>query len=578
MRKIFDFHGGVHPPEHKTESTGRPVLSLPIPSRLVVPLQQSIGSAAKCIVHVGEYVKKGQKIGEAQGAVSVAVHAPTSGVITEIAPYVLAHPSGLCAPCIVITPDGHDTWIQREPVDFSQWEGHEIRRYLQDMGVVGLGGAVFPSHLKLSKSGLETLVINGAECEPYITCDDVLMRERADELLAGIAILSRLLQPAEVLIGIEDNKPEAIAAVRRACEESGNIAEVVVVPTCYPSGGAKQLIKLLTDKEVPSGVRSTDLGVQCFNVATVYTIYRALQFAEPVLSRIVTVTGNVHAAANYEVLIGTPLDELVWLAGPEDDTDGYIMGGPMMGFRVPALDVPVSKASNCFIATSPTLFPAPEPALPCIRCGQCAGVCPVQLQPQDLYWFAKAKNMGKAQEWSLFDCIECGACAYVCPSNIPLVDFYRFAKSEIWAAEAQKKASGVARERYEFRQLRLIREKAEKAERLAAKAAIKHEAAVRSGEPEDAERAAKIQAAMARAAEKKAQAEAHATVASQVMPGQTTEQESTGIEPVVEPVPKEGDTALDTFDVEKIRHISQSLKEVMREKMATLPSDEGEKE
>jgi electron transport complex protein RnfC len=589
MRKIHPFHGGIHPPEHKIDSTQQPILTLPLPSQLIVPLRQSMGSIPKCLVKKGEYVKKGQKIAEAQGRVSVCIHAPTSGIVADINEQVVAHPSGLKEACVVIIPDGCDEWISQEPVDFSQWAEYEVRHYLQQMGVVGLGGAVFPSHLKL-KQGLETLVINGAECEPYITCDDMLMRERADDIVAGIAILHKLLRPNEILIGIEDNKPEAIAALRLACENQGNIAEVVVVPTCYPSGGARQLIKLLTNKEVPSGIRSIEMGVQCFNVATVYTIYRALTFAEPVLSRIVTVTGNVHAAANYDVLIGTPLDEVVWRAAPKDDTDGYIMGGPMMGFRVPAWDVPISKASNCFIATSPTLFPVPKPALPCIRCGQCATVCPVQLQPQDLYWFAKSKNMGKAQERALFDCIECGACAYVCPSKLPLVDYYRFAKSEIWAAEAQKKSADQARERHEFRLLRIAREKAEKAARLAAKAAAKQEIVAELDEPQAVERAAKIktveaathqaqetnvsvlreeeqaaqrrakiQAALARATEKKAQAEL-AVSHSEKQSVSTTAFEQITVEPDLSFIPTEGDKALDSLDAEKIRHISQKLR------------------
>jgi electron transport complex protein RnfC len=546
MRKIYPFPGGVHPPEHKVLSTQTPILALPLPEKLIVPLRQSRGSLPKCLVKKGEYVKKGQKIAEAQGGVSVCVHAPTSGRVTDIGEYVVAHPSGLTEPCVVIIPDGEEAWTTREPVDLSHWTLQDMRHYLQQMGVVGLGGAVFPTHLKC-QSGLDTLVINGAECEPYITCDDMLMRERADEIVAGIAILRKFLTPHEVLIGIEDNKPEAIAALRAACEARDNVAQVVVVPTCYPSGGAKQLIKLLTNKEIPSGSRATEMGVQCFNVATIYALYRALTFAEPVLSRIVTVTGNVHQAANYEVLIGTPLDEVVWRAAPKEDTEGYIMGGPMMGFRVPALNVAISKASNCFIATSPTLFPPGKPALPCIRCGQCATVCPVQLQPQDLYWFAKAKNLDKAQKGALFDCIECGACAYVCPSNLPLVDYYRFAKSEIWAAQVQKKSADQARERYEFRVLRMTREKTEKAARLALKAAAKQEVVAEL----DPARQAKIQAAVARAAERKAQVSGPPEV-----------------EPVNSPLNQAsapdfataGDEALTNLDADKIRHISQQLK------------------
>jgi electron transport complex protein RnfC len=358
------------------------------------------------------------------------------------------------------------------------------------------------------------------------------------------------------LIGIEANKPEAISAIQAACDAYGQIAKVIVVPTRYPSGGGKQLIKLLTNKSIPSGVRSMAMGVQCFNVATVYSIYRALTFAEPVLSRIVTVTGNVFEAANFEVLLGTPLDELVWLAGPRADTNGYIMGGPMMGFKVPTEKVPISKASNCFIASSERLFPPPSPALPCIRCGKCAEVCPAQLQPQELYWFAKAKNSDKAREYALFDCIECGACAYVCPSNIPLVDYYRFAKSDIWKIEAQRKAADLARERHEFRQLRVEREKAEKAARLVAHAAIKQEAVTTT--PLAAEQTAKIKPIVSPTEEEKAAQRSEKIAAALAKATENRIAQKSDLERE-ELKRKEGDEALMNFDANQIRAISRAL-------------------
>ena len=514
MSALYTFKGGVHPPQHKHESTGSPIASLPLPPVLHVPLHQSVGAAAKALVQVGERVLKGQRIGEAEGQLSAAVHAPTSGLVTAIEARVVAHPSGLPDLCVTIVPDGEDAWAERDTLDVDSASSQQIRQYLRDMGVVGLGGAVFPSHLKLAgsrDSTLETLVINGAECEPYITCDDLLMRERADAMVAGISIMARLMQPKAVVIGIEDNKPEAAEAVRAAVARAGASMDVVVVPTIYPSGGAKQLIRILTGKEVPTGVRSTDLGVQCFNVATAYTIYRALVHAEPVLSRVVTVTGNVERPCNYETLLGTPASFMLQQAGVRADTDQVIMGGPMMGIKLPALEAGISKAANCLIAGSPTLFPTPGPALPCIRCGKCAEACPAELQPQDLYWFGKSKQFGRAQEWHLFDCIECGCCSYVCPSEIPLVDYFRFSKSEIWAAEREKKAANTARERHEFRLHRIEREKQEKAERLAAKAAAakKPEAAAAA----DEDKAAKIKAAMERAATQRATVEVKNTEA-----------------------------------------------------------------
>ncbi|WP_432724075.1 electron transport complex subunit RsxC [Jeongeupia wiesaeckerbachi] len=516
-RPIYRFNGGVHPPEHKLESSGSPIVAGPLPAQLVLPLRQSIGNAAKPLVAIGEQVRKGQMIAAADGSVSAAVHAPTSGAVTAIEDRLIAHPSGLHETCIVIACDGQDAWGERSRFDWraaqAGGDGRAIRDYLRDMGVVGLGGAVFPSHLKLAgRDALQTLIINGAECEPYISCDDRLMRERAAEIVAGIVIVRQLLNAGEVLIGVEDNKPEAIAALREAIAASGEQGiEVAVVPTLYPSGGAKQLIKLLTNIEVPSGVRSTDLGVQCFNVATIYTIYRALEHAEPVISRIVTLTGHVARPGNVEALIGTPLADLMAFAGAQPGTREHIYGGPMMGFALPGLDVGLSKAGNCIIATTPVDFPEPAREMPCIRCGECASACPAELQPMDLYWFARSREFGRAQERNLFDCIECGACAYVCPSSIRLVDYYRFAKSEIWAAEANKKSADKARERHEFKQFREEREKREKAERLAARqAAAASKSATAAAAPDaavvdDAEaKAAKIKAAMARAAERKA--------------------------------------------------------------------------
>ena len=472
MRTLYQFHGGVHPPINKDQSNGTPILAAKLPTKLVIAMNQHAGNRAKPCVEVGQRVLKGQIIGLPEGRVSSAVHASTSGTVTAIDHQVVAHPSGLPDICVTIVPDGLDEWVERHGVDYQTVSHSELRHILRKAGVVGLGGAVYPSDMKLDahKHKIKTLVLNGAECEPYITCDDVLMRERAIEILRGAEILRELLQAEEVLIGIEDNKPEAIDAMRAALvAEQHTAMEVLAVPTVYPGGGAKQLIRVLTGIEVAAGVRSTELGVQCFNVATAYCAYRAIAHGEPLLSRIVTVTGNVERPQNYEVLIGTPVSELMAQAGNKSGTSGLIMGGPMMGVDLPDDTVGVTKAMNCVIASSADLFPPQAPALPCIRCTRCAEVCPAELQPQDLYWFAKAKNFGKAQAFHLFDCIECGACSYVCPSNIPLVQYYRFAKNEIWERENESNAAELARQRHEFRQFRIEREKQEKAERLAQK-------------------------------------------------------------------------------------------------------------
>jgi electron transport complex protein RnfC len=474
LMNLFKFKGGVKPPTNKTQSNTLPIAQAPLPSRLIVPLHQSIGGTPRPVVKAGDHVLKGQLIGEADGWISAAVHAPTSGTVLEVAMHVQPHPSGLDAMCVVIEPDGKDEWIAHGPLDYAAMTPEAVREHLQQSGVVGLGGAAFPTHGKLTASKtvpMDELIINGAECEPFITCDDLLMRERAEEVVRGIGIFRDLLQPKKVLIGIEDNKPEAAAAMRAAVNALNEPFLVIQVPTLYPAGGAKQLIRVLTGKEVPAAKRSTDLGVQCFNVATAYTAWRAIAHGEPVVSRLVTVSGNVHAPRNYEVLIGTPMSELLKLATPHPDTDGIVMGGPMMGFLVPSEQVPVIKATNCLIAHSDRVFPPKAPEMPCIRCGACAEVCPHELQPFEMYWFSRAKNFGKTQEYHIFDCIECGCCSFVCPSRIPLVQYFRFAKSEIWAREREKNAADGAKTRFEFKQLRDEREKAEKAEKLAKVAA-----------------------------------------------------------------------------------------------------------
>ncbi len=478
--KIFKFHGGVHPPENKTQSTHLPIGHLSLPEKLVLPLRQHVGNMPKLKVALGDKVLKGQLLAEAEGTVSAAIHATTSGTITAIEDAVIPHPSGLPDRCITITPDGKEEWIKRQPQDWRNTDCQTLVASLRSSGIVGLGGATFPTHIKLRadrKSGVHTLIINAAECEPYITCDDMLMRERADEIVKGIEIAQYLLGVEKVLIGIEDNKPEAAASMRAAT--ANNNMQVVVVPTLYPSGDARRLVHLVLGTEIPYDKRSTEVGLQVFNVATVLALYRYFEFGEPSLSRIVSMTGSVNQPQNFEVLFGTPLPHLVKAAGgAKPETTHYIIGGPMMGFDLPDENVPITKAANCIIAASPNLFAPPPPAMPCIRCARCADACPVNLQPQELYWFAKADNFEKANDYKLFDCIECGACSYVCPSNIPLVQYYRYAKSEIIAIDKAHEAADLARERNDFRLARIEREKLERAQKHAERAeATKAEAA-----------------------------------------------------------------------------------------------------
>lgn len=529
LRQLFSFNGGVKPDPNKGASTREPIARLPLPPQLIIPLHQHIGGTPRPLVKVGDRVLHGQRIGAADGNVSSAVHAPTSGTVVAIEPRLMPHASGLSSMAVVIEPDGQDQRIEREPFDWHAATPGEVRDHLRDAGVVGLGGAVFPSHLKLSagKAGsTDTLVINGAECEPFITCDDMLMRSEPLDILRGAQVMKTLLAAKQVLVGVEDNKPEAAAALKAAAAALGHASlDIVVVPTRYPAGGAKQLIRVLTGIEVPHGSRSTDYGVQCFNVATALAVWNALEHGEPLTRRIVTVAGNVERPRNFDVAIGTPIGFVFEHAGLKPDTDKLVMGGPMMGIPLPGVDAPVVKATNCLLASSPALFPPPEPELPCIRCGECARACPADLQPFELYWHSRARNFGRAQEYHLFDCIECGCCAYVCPSHIPLVDYYRYAKSEIWARERDKDAADSARERFEFRNWRAEREKEEKAAKLAARSAAKPVAktagvADTATSPADAQAAAPavtdpkkalIEAAMARARAQKEAAAAKNT-------------------------------------------------------------------
>jgi len=471
---VHKFHGGVHPDGQKQQSTTQPIAKLAIPEKLVLPLRQHVGYIPKIKVQVGERVLKGQMLAEAEGTLSAAIHAPTSGIVTAIADEIIPHPSGLPDMCITLTPDGQDEWTTLRPVDWRNTDKKTLVANLRSSGIVGLGGATFPTHIKVradGKSSIHTLVINAAECEPYITCDDMLMRERADEIVKGMEIVKFLLGAENCIVGIEDNKPEATAAMAAACKALPDTS-VKVVPTLYPSGDARRLIHLVLGMEIPHDKRSTDVGVQVFNVATVLAIYRYFTYGEPAVDRIVTITGSVNSPQNFEVLFGTPLQTLIDAAGgTKAGTTHFIMGGPMMGFDLPTINVPITKAANCIIAATPDLFAPPPPAMPCIRCARCADACPVNLQPQELYWFSKSDDFEKARDYNLFDCIECGCCTYVCPSNIPLVQYYRYAKSEIIAADKAKEAADLARERNEFRLARIEREKLERAQKHAERAA-----------------------------------------------------------------------------------------------------------
>lgn len=517
MGKVFAFHGGIHPPENKKQSTRQPIRQLPLPKRLYIPLQQHIGMAAGPVVEVGQQVLKGQLIAEPLGRISAALHAPTSGIVRSIGPHPVPHASGLESDCIVIESDGQDTWIEHQGLDdYTALEPGKLIEHIRQCGIAGMGGAGFPTDVKLHLGDdhiVNTLIINAAECEPYITADDMLMRERADEILGGIRVISHLLRPSHIMIGIEDNKPQAIHALEAAVKGCGLNIDIRVVPTKYPSGGERQLIKLLTNIEVPSGRIPADIGIVCQNIGTAAAIYRAVHFGEPLISRIVTVTGDAVAQPqNLETLIGTPFADLLDAANVyENRLYRLVMGGPMMGVTVEHDQIPVIKTTNCIIAASIDEMPPAPPEQSCIRCGMCEQVCPAELLPQQLHWFAKGREFDKAKHHNLFDCIECGACAYVCPSSIPLVQYYRFAKSEIRTEEAEQRKADHARLRFEARQARLEREQEEKEARRKARAEEAAQAQKARKAPETATEptqdlnALKTAAAVARTKLKKAQ-------------------------------------------------------------------------
>lgn len=511
-RRLWRFHGGLHLPEHKDLSNGEPIASAPVPKRLYLPMHQHIGAPAEPLVEVGQRVLKGQMVAKADGFVSAPVHASSSGTVVAIEEHPVPHPSGLSALCVVIETDGEDEWTELHPIDdYKALDPSELRNRIRDAGIVGLGGAGFPTFIKLNPGGrtaVDTLILNGAECEPYITCDDRLMRERADEIIAGARIMRHALQARECVIGVEDNKPEAAASLREAIAHLGaeGIA-VVVVPTRYPTGGEKQLIKVLTGKEVPSQGLPLDAGVVCHNVATAATVFRAVVHGESLITRVVTLSGGFERPHNLDVRIGTPVEDLLPAGGAlRADVQRLVIGGPMMGFNLPNRTAPIVKTANCILAVTGEMDASRGPVRPCIRCGACAEACPVSLLPQQLYWYSRAKDFDKVQDYNLFDCIECGCCAYVCPSNLPLVQYYRFAKTEIWAQEREKQAAELARRRHEFRTERIEREKAERAAKLARKkAAVAGDKAKAGDKGDDAKKAA-IKAAMERAKAKKAAA------------------------------------------------------------------------
>ncbi|HDY7679581.1 TPA: electron transport complex subunit RsxC [Vibrio vulnificus] len=467
---LWDFPGGVHPAENKRQSNQQPLVHAALANEIVLPLKQHIGKPGNILVNVGDHVLKGQLLTQSNTGFTLPIHASTSGTITAIETRTVAHPSGLSEMCVVITPDGQDTWCEKQPViDYSQQSSDYLLDVIRMAGISGMGGAGFPTAKKI-QSGLgrtEILIVNAAECEPYITADDKLLQEHAEEVLQGTEIVEHILQPKLTIIGIEDNKPEAIKALESAAQNRDIV--IRVIPTKYPSGGEKQLIKVLTNKEVPAGGIPADIGILVQNVGSLYAIKRAVMDGEPMVNRVVTLTGNTfETPRNVWVPLGTPVHALLEQFGYQADKKlpRLIMGGPMMGFSLPHANVPITKTSNCILApTRKEISPAGY-EMECIRCGACAEACPASLLPQQLQWHAKAEEFDKCEELNLKDCIECGACAFVCPSEIPLVSYYRQAKAEIRTRAQEADAAERAKLRFEEKKARMEREKEERENRF----------------------------------------------------------------------------------------------------------------
>jgi electron transport complex protein RnfC len=439
--KLFSFRGGVHPPYSKELSKDRPIQVAEIPELLVVPLVQHIGAPCEAAVSSGDSVMEGQLLGKARGFVSAPVHSPVSGKVKKIEKVL--HPLGQLVPAVSVQPDGKEEKGYLAPLgdNIEQLDAKQIVDRVMEAGIVGLGGATFPAHVKFSPpkgKPIDTFIVNGCECEPYLSADHRLMLERARDIITGAKMIGKVLRVSRIIVAVEENKPDALEAMKRA-SDSENIV-CMVTETKYPQGAEKVLIKALLGREVPSGGLPMDVGVVVSNVGTALAVCEAVREGKPLIDRVVTLTGNgVSTPGNFLVKIGTPLSFLVEKAGGLVGTTGKIvMGGPMMGIAQASLDVPVIKGTSgvLILQEEPSMH---EGYLPCIKCSFCVQACPVSLLPSKLSVIAEAKNWKLAESYGANDCIECGSCAYVCPSKRPIVQFIKTAKLKLREIKAREK-------------------------------------------------------------------------------------------------------------------------------------------
>ena len=492
--KLFNIRGGVHPDENKQATAGCRILPVPLADRLFIPLQQHIGAPAEPVVKRGDRVRKGQLLANSQGVISAPVHAPTSGRVLGITKHPAPHPSGLPVRTLIIEPDGEQRWLDidlpyHDPFGL---DPDEIAARVAAAGIVGMGGATFPSAVKLNlrkRYSLKQLVINAAECEPYLTCDDQLMREQAADIIDGICIMMHALQVSTATVAIEANKPEAIRAMTEASKQLPEV-QVVTVPVRYPMGSEKHLVQTLTGKETPAAALTADIGIVVHNVATAHAVQQCIRHGRPLIDRVVTVSGGaVQQPGNFLTPIGTPVAMLFDLAGGFSSEPARIIGGgPMMGQPLPGTQVPIVKGSGGILAFTEKEI-AQQQAMPCIRCGSCVTACPCGLLPLEMANRARNNDLDGAVNFGLMDCIACGSCAYVCPSHIPLVQYFNFAKGALKEKRQAQQKQDETRRLVEARNLRMEAQKQAKREAMA-----KRKAEMAAKKAQQAEAAADLEA------------------------------------------------------------------------------------